>query len=200
MSTNRNSASAAATEVQVARESVDDALMIVASYGPWGADLNDAHRRQIVLADEVHRLRHLYEMAVHGRAEMRAALRQLSDALRAALAEPAEQEPVAWSVLDKRTGKHWYTHESKYTAQHYANEYSHREPDGSPSMVVTPLYTAPQPRRRLTDEDLDNTTRKQVDDLLDHIYEYGTAAEGINYRVRAIARAIERAHGIGEHE
>jgi len=146
MSTNRNSASAAATEVQVARESVDDALMIVASYGPWGADLNDAHRRQIVLADEVHRLRHLYEMAVHGRAEMRAALRQLSDALRAALAEPAEQEAVAWSVLDKRTGKHWYTHESKYTAQHYANEYSHREPDGSPSMVVTPLYTAPQPQ------------------------------------------------------
>jgi len=79
MSTNRNSASAAATEVQVARESVDDALMIVASYGPWGADLNDAHRRQIVLADEVHRLRHLYEMAVHGRAEMRAALRQERD-------------------------------------------------------------------------------------------------------------------------
>ena len=59
----------------VARESVDDALMIVESYGPWGADLNDAHRRQIVLADEVKRLRHLYEMAVRGRAEMRAALR-----------------------------------------------------------------------------------------------------------------------------
>ena len=68
----------------VARESVDDALMIVASYGPWGADLNDAHRRQIVLADEVHRLRHLYEMAVHGRAEMRAALRQERDELLAA--------------------------------------------------------------------------------------------------------------------
>ena len=44
------------------RESVDDALMIVESYGPWGADLNDAHRRQIVLADEVLRLRHLYDM------------------------------------------------------------------------------------------------------------------------------------------
>ena len=90
MSTNRNSASAAATEEglgpnaqDVARESVDDALMIVASYGPWGADLNDAHRRQIVLADEVHRLRHLYEMAVHGRAEMRAALRQERDGLEA---------------------------------------------------------------------------------------------------------------------
>lgn len=59
-----------------ARESVDDALMIVESYGPWGADLNDAHRRQIVLADEVLRLRGLYEMAVRGRAEMRSALRQ----------------------------------------------------------------------------------------------------------------------------
>jgi len=75
----------APTSQDVARESVDDALMIVASYGPWGADLNDAHRRQIVLADEVHRLRHLYEMAVHGRAEMRAALRQERDELRAAL-------------------------------------------------------------------------------------------------------------------
>ena len=60
---------------------------------------------------------------------------------------------------------------------------------------------APQPAKQsLTDEDIDNTTRKQVDDLLDHIYEYGTAAEGIIERVRAIARAIEQAHGIGEHE
>lgn len=40
----------------LARESVADALLIVESYGPWGADLNDAHRRQIVLADEVKRL------------------------------------------------------------------------------------------------------------------------------------------------
>ena len=35
------------------RESVEDALLIVESYGPWGADLNDAHRRQIVLAEGV---------------------------------------------------------------------------------------------------------------------------------------------------
>ena len=60
-----------------------------------------------------------------------------------------EPEPVAWSVLDKRRGKHWYTHESKYTAQYYANLYSHRETDGSPSMVVTPLYTAPPKREWL---------------------------------------------------
>ena len=60
-------------------------------------------------------------------------------------------------------------------------------------------YAVSQPKAEpLTDEEIDNTTRKQVDDLLDHIYEYGTAAEGIDYRVRAIARAIERAHGIGE--
>lgn len=38
------------------REGVADALLIVESYGPWGPDLNDAHRRQIVLADEVKRL------------------------------------------------------------------------------------------------------------------------------------------------
>ena len=62
-------------EAQPARESVDEALMVVETYGPWGADLNDAYRRQIVLADEVIRLRSLYEMAVRGRAEMRTALR-----------------------------------------------------------------------------------------------------------------------------
>lgn len=52
-----------------------------------------------------------------------------------------KQEPVAWSVFDKRTGKHWYTHVSKHTAQYYANAYSHRESYGSASMVVHPLYT-----------------------------------------------------------
>lgn len=61
------------------RESVDNALLIVESYGPWGSDLNTSHRLQIVLADEVKRLRHLYEMAVRGRAEMRTALRQERD-------------------------------------------------------------------------------------------------------------------------
>ena len=65
------------------REDVDDALLIVGSYGPWGADLNDAHRRQIVLADEVLRLRRLYKMAVQGRSEMRTALRQERDPLEA---------------------------------------------------------------------------------------------------------------------
>jgi len=52
-------------------------------------------------------------------------------------------EPVAWSVFDKRRQKHWYTNESIDTANYYAKEYSHREADGSPSMLVVPLYTHP---------------------------------------------------------
>jgi hypothetical protein len=52
-------------------------------------------------------------------------------------------QPVAWSVFDKRTQKHWYTNESVNTAGYYAKEYSHREPDGSLSMLVVPLYTHP---------------------------------------------------------
>ena len=107
------------------------------------------------------------------------------DALREALAEqPAEQqrqEPVAWMCSN-----------TKLLHKGYQMFSATRGGDWN-----IPVYTAPQPRRRLTDEEIDNTTRKQVDDLLDHIYEYGTAAEGIDYRLRAIARAIERAHGIG---
>jgi hypothetical protein len=73
----------AEAEPTVQRESVTDALSIVESYGPWGADLNDAHRRQIVLAEEVLRLRHVYELAVRGRAEMRDALRREREAEKA---------------------------------------------------------------------------------------------------------------------
>ena len=52
-------------------------------------------------------------------------------------------QPVAWSVFDKRTQKHWYTNDAVKKAGYYAKEYSHREPDGSPSMVVVPLYEHP---------------------------------------------------------
>ncbi len=89
------------------RESVDDALMIVESYGPWGADLNDAHRRQIVLADEVVRLRGLYEMAVRGRAEMRSALRQerRAEELHEGCQMPMEQ---ARELAASEAGPDWY--------------------------------------------------------------------------------------------
>lgn len=52
-------------------------------------------------------------------------------------------EPVAWSVLNKRTGKHWYTNESRYTSQGYANHYSHNDSNG-PSQIVEPLITTDQ--------------------------------------------------------
>ena len=103
-------------------------------------------------------------------------------ALRQAL-EQQEQKPVAWSVLDKRTGKHWYTHESKSTAQYYANLYSHRETDGSPSMVVTPLYTAPPKRewKGMTDKEI-----QQV------VYDLGTIGD-LSHDEFDIARAVAQA-------
>jgi len=58
------------------------------------------------------------------------------------------------------------------------------------------LYAAPpenealrRDAERLTDEQIDSATSKERDDLLDHIYEYGTAAEGILERIRKLARA-----------
>lgn len=40
-----------------ALESVDEVLSIVETYGPWGTDINESLRYQIVLADEVKKLR-----------------------------------------------------------------------------------------------------------------------------------------------
>ena len=39
------------------RWSVEDVLLVVSTYGPWGADLNGVHKQEIILADEVERLR-----------------------------------------------------------------------------------------------------------------------------------------------
>ena len=48
----------------------------------------------------------------------------------------------------------------------------------------------------MTNEQIDNAIRKFADDLLDYIYENGTACEGITARVRAIARvAITKSKG-----
>lgn len=45
----------------------------------------------------------------------------------------------------------------------------------------------------ITDSQIDKAVKKASDDLLDHIYEYGTAAEGTEYRIRALARAAIKA-------
>ena len=79
-----------------------------------------------------------------------------------------EQEPVAWMDIDDKGQRHGLRYYS----------------DGNREEV--PLYTAPTPRKPLHD--------MAVFDLADeHLYEGGK-----NYGILAFARAIERAHGIGE--
>lgn len=53
------------------RESVDDALAVVDSFGPGIAGLNDTYARQVLLAQEVRRLHADYIKAVQGRQEWR---------------------------------------------------------------------------------------------------------------------------------
>lgn len=61
------------------RESVEDALAVVESFGPGIQGLNDAFARQVILAAEVKRGRDLYAAAVMGRHQMREALRTARD-------------------------------------------------------------------------------------------------------------------------
>jgi hypothetical protein len=63
--------------------------------------------------------------------------------------------------------------------------------DGNPAM-----HQDPPQRQPLTDEQITAAVMRASDELLDHIYEYGTTAEGVQHRIRVLARAIERAHGI----
>jgi len=93
--------------------------------------------------------------------------------LREALAKQEQGEPVAYT-----NGK------EVILAKHWTADYP---PEG-----WEPLgYTTPQQRTwvGLTDEEIDNVIRDDGDILLDHIYEYGTSAEGITERLRSVARA-----------
>lgn len=69
-------------------------------------------------------------------------------------------------------------------------------------LASIPLWPEPprSPRKPLSDEEIKFATFAERDDLLDHIYEYGTAAEGVLERINKLARAIEAAHGIKGHE
>jgi hypothetical protein len=51
---------------------------------------------------------------------------------------------------------------------------------------------APPQRPPLTEEEIDKAVAQERDALLDHIYEYGTLAEGVLERIRKLCRAIER--------
>ena len=98
-------------------------------------------------------------------------------ALRAALAEP-EQEPVAWAVYD-------ILHGGSKTL-HWPEQHS---PNGDPKQYkAVPLYTAPTPRKPLTEEEIALIVAE-------------CSASAYRHDDFSFARAIERAHGIGEqHE
>jgi hypothetical protein len=100
--------------------------------------------------------------------DFEAAKAVLYDILRAALAQP-EPEPVAWRFQSAVGG--W--------------AYGSQPPLGS-KYPAYPLYTAPQQRKPLTDEDID-----RIDACID---KFTPLREG----KRLFARAVERAHGIKE--
>ena len=83
------------------RESVDEALEIVESFGPGIQGVNDSFARQIILAAEVRRLREIYLMAVNGRSQFRRAYMEARKVpaaeiayYRLALMEIAESRPL----------------------------------------------------------------------------------------------------------
>jgi hypothetical protein len=99
-------------------------------------------------------------------------------ALRAALAQQAEPvDPVAWVHTDPDKPRVRFL------------EWREDEPGYRGRWVKTPLYLAPPQRKPLTEEEIDAATAQERDALLDHIYEYGTAAEGVLERIRKLCRA-----------
>lgn len=75
--------------IEGGRESVDDALAIVESFGTSIDGVNDEFARQIILAAEVRRLRGLYEQAASGRSAFRHAYRKARAAILPPLGCPA---------------------------------------------------------------------------------------------------------------
>jgi len=94
--------------------------------------------------------------------------------LRQALAEP-EQEPVAWMTHSNDLLPLF--HATRVGALNWATQ-------------PTPLYTAPTPRKPLTDEEMRECAQAMNAEPL---------AEGWPELIK-FARAIERAHGIGERQ
>ena len=107
-------------------------------------------------------------------------------ALEAALAQEPEpvQEPVGWMNPD----------DGRVIP---AQTMRHAREGGGASLSSVRSYTVPlgpirAQRPPLTDEEIDKATAQERDALLDHIYEYGSTAEGVLERIRKLCRAIER--------
>jgi hypothetical protein len=142
-------------------------------------------------------------------------LRKAEKNLRAALAEPVEPvpqpgvwmhpwppvraqqaEPVAWAGYDLDGMVEAF---SRVIEAHHSSKHPFHNPiDTDAKMALRILrgfipsmkaYAATPQRKPLTDEEIDVATAQERDALLDHIYEYGTAAEGVLERIRKLCRA-----------
>jgi len=78
---------------------------------------------------------------------------------------PVLAEPVAWGVTKRYEDNVWFISDSRFTAQHYANQYAHRI-GSEPDQVVVPLYAAP-PTHSITAAELDALREKadEADEL-----------------------------------
>ncbi len=105
------------------------------------------------------------------------------DALRLAIEQAERQEPVAWREFDGEGGYDYRTYDDN---ENFRDEYIKRNGQRYASWVE-PLYAAPPQRQPLTDNS---------------IAAIATEINGsCHYDDIQLARAIERAHGIGgEHE
>lgn len=63
-------------------------------------------------------------------------------AWQAAQSVPVVGEPVAWGVKKRYEDNVWFISDSRFTAQHYANQYAHRI-GAEPDQVVIPLFDKP---------------------------------------------------------
>lgn len=103
--------------------------------------------------------------------------------------ELMQQAPVAWGAFyfgGNRNGK-LYSH-CDTQAQIEAYIADRHQSDDSNTFRAAPLYTAPPQRKPLTDE--------KIVDIVGNC----AADSGGWFRYHAFARAIERAHDIGEKE
>ena len=99
-------------------------------------------------------------------------------------AEQAEQEPVAWGYeLATTVGEHGY--------EGWSRRVTHAKPNVPKGSIrnLTPLYTAPTPRKPLTDEEI-KAALVSID----------PETKRLPPGFRDFARAIEKAHGIGDND
>lgn len=92
-------------EADAERWSVEDVLLVVSTYGPWGADLNGVHKQEIILADEVERLRaELAETASRSADHLRRAIKAESSLTR----DAADLRDFLRHVIDVAKGEHYW--------------------------------------------------------------------------------------------